>query len=225
MRFLSVIFPGFTALDLTGPTTTWGLWPGAKFQTVWHTKGPVPVDMGLEFVASHDFQTCWSDPDVLFVPGGGSGVFEALQDDKFLDHIQRLGERAGWVTSVCSGSLLLGAAGLLRGYRSACYWYVREQLAAFGAIPDPARVVVDRNRASGGGVTAGVDFALSMAGRWHGDDFGRLSELILEYAPEPPFGTGRPEAAPHAVRAAAEAVLRAEMPLQTIEQTAARRGF
>ncbi len=104
MKILSVLFPGFTALDLIGPTTACGLMPGAEFQTVARTPGPVKVDMGLEIVATHSFDTCWSAPDVLFVPGGGHGGFDARQDDELLDAIARLGGQAQWVTSVCTGA-------------------------------------------------------------------------------------------------------------------------
>ncbi len=188
MKILSVLFPGFTALDLIGPTTVWGLMPGAEFQTVARTPGPVRVDMGLEIVATHSFDNCWAAPDVLFVPGGGQGVYDALQDDELLDAIARIGSQAKWVTSVCTGALLLAAAGLTKGYRSACYWYARPHVETFGAIPDDARVVIDRNRASGGGVTSGIDFALAMVSKWNGLEKGKLAELLIEYAPQPPFG-------------------------------------
>lgn len=175
MKILSFLFPGFTALDLIGPTTVWGLLAGAEFQTVARKPGSVKVDMGLEIVATHSFDNCWSAPDVLFVPGGGKGVYEALQDDELLDAIERIGSQAKWITSVCTGALLLGAAGLTKGYRSACYWYARPLVAMFGAIPDEARVVIHRNRASGGGVTSGIDFALAMMAKWDGLEKGKLS--------------------------------------------------
>src|SRR5262249_9047399 len=198
MKILSFLFPEFTALDLIGPTTISGLIPGAQFQTAAQESGPVRVDMGLEIVATHTIDNCWSDPDVIFVPGGASGAFKALQNDALLDAIARIGNRAKWVTSVCTGSLLLGAAGLLKGYRSACYWYARPHLAAFGPIPDGARVAIARNRASGGGATSGIDFALAMVAEWSGGENGRLCELLIEYAPQPPFGSGRPDIAPPA---------------------------
>src|SRR5258708_24698797 len=131
---------------------------GGEFKTVARAHGPVTVDMGLEIVATHSFDNCWSALDVLFVPGGGHGVYDALQDDELLDAIARVGSQAKWVTSVCTGALLLGAAGLITGYRSACYWYARPDVAMFGAIPDAARVVIDRDRASGGGVPSGIRF-------------------------------------------------------------------
>jgi cyclohexyl-isocyanide hydratase len=148
MKILGVLFPGFTALDLIGPTTAWGLVPNTEFQTVARRAGPVKVDMGLEIVATHHLDNCWSSPDVLFVPGGGRGVFDALQDDQLLDGIARIGGQARWVTSVCTGALLVGAAGLLKGYRTACYWYARPHVGAFGAIADDGRIVIDRNRSS-----------------------------------------------------------------------------
>jgi cyclohexyl-isocyanide hydratase len=225
MKILSFLFPGFTALDLIGPTTVWGLIPGALFQTVAHRRGPVKVDMGLEIVATHSFDDCWPTPDVLFIPGGGRGAFNALQDDALLDAIARTGGQAKWVTSVCTGSLLLGAAGLIKGYRSACYWYARPHLATFGAIPDDARFVIDRNRASGGGVTSGIDFALEMAAQWGNLETGKLLELLIEYAPQPPFGVGRPQLASAETRSMAESVLEQEMPTSLIQAAARRRGF
>ena len=119
MKILAVLFPGFTAIDLVGPVNAWGLMPGVEFQTAWKVVGPVQTDVGLQVVATHSFADCWQAPDVLFVPGGGRGAIEALQDDELLDAIAAIGVRAGWVTSVCTGALLLGAAGLLKGYRSA----------------------------------------------------------------------------------------------------------
>jgi cyclohexyl-isocyanide hydratase len=225
MKILSFLFPGFTALDLIGPTTVWGLMPGAEFQTVARAHGPVKVDMGLEIVATHSFDNCWSAPDVLFVPGGGHGVYDALQDDELLDAIARVGSQAKWVTSVCTGALLLGAAGLTKGYRSACYWYARPDVAMFGAIPDDARVVIDRDRASGGGVTSGIDFALAMVGKWDGLEKGKLAELLIEYAPQPPLGVGRPEHASSETLAAAESILKQEMPTEMVAAAARRRGF
>lgn len=126
---------------------------------------------------------------------------------------------------MCTGALLLGAAGLTKGHRSACYWYARPHVAIFGAIPDDARVVIDRNRASGGGVTSGIDFALAMIGEWDGLETGKLAELLIEYAPQPPFGVGRPELASAETLAAAESVLKQEMPAALVEAAARRRGF
>jgi cyclohexyl-isocyanide hydratase len=164
MKILAVLFQGFTAIDLVGPVNAWGLMPGVEFQTAWKVVGPVQTDVGLQMVATQGFADYWQAPDFLYVPGGGRGAIEALQDDALLDAIAAIGVRAGWVTSVCTGALLLGAAELLKGYRSACYWYARLHFEKFAAIPDEARYVIDRNRASGGGMTAGIDFALHTIG-------------------------------------------------------------
>jgi cyclohexyl-isocyanide hydratase len=124
-----------------------------------------------------------------------------------------------------TGALLVGAAGLLKGYRTACHWYARPHVAAFGASPDDGRVVIDRNRASGGGVTSGIDFALAMIGTWDGLEKGQLAELLIEYAPQPPFGVGRPELASSGTLAAAESILAQEMPAASVATAARRRGF
>ena len=225
MRILAVLFPRFTALDMIGPANCWGLMPDVQIQLAALREGPVKTDFGADIIATHNLANCMQNPDVLLLPGGGHGVFDALQDDPFLDHVGRIGAQASWVTSVCTGSLILGAAGLLRGYKAACYWYSRDYLRKFGAEPVDERVVIDRNRATGGGVTAGIDFGLEMIGKWAGPSAGQLTELAIEYAPRPPFGTGRPELAPPGIVEAANAILVREMPNDLIDRTAARRGF
>jgi cyclohexyl-isocyanide hydratase len=157
------------------------------------------------------------------VPGNSLGLFKLLQDDRTLDFIADIGSRATWVTSVCSGSLLLGAADLLKGYKAASHWYTREQLSLFGAIPTDARYVIDRNRATGGGMTAGVDFGLAMVGQILGEPAGRTFELLFEYAPQPPFGTGRPELADPDTLAAATKTLKELMPIHELEGVRDRR--
>lgn len=207
MKIVALLYPEMTLLDLVGPMQVWSFLPGVEIQYVWREKGPVVTDCGLPVVATHDFASAEPDPDVLFVGGGAGGTMRLLAEPDVLAFVAARGERAKWVTSVCTGSLILGAAGLLRGYRAACHWGAREQLSAFGATPDSARVCIDRNRASGGGVTSGIDFGLTVAGLWAGDDTGRMLELILEYAPQPPYGTGRPELADPATRERADALL------------------
>ncbi|MFC3227511.1 DJ-1/PfpI family protein [Marinibaculum pumilum] len=223
MKVLSFVFPGFTFIDLAAPMQAFGMLPDVQCQTVWHEKGPVPSDAGVTVLASHGLEDCWQDPDILFVPGNTKALFAQLEDDRTLDFVADRGARAGWVTSVCNGSLLLGAAGLLQGYRAASYWYARESLALFGAIPTDARVVIDRNRATGGGMTAGVDFGIAMIGQIMGEEAGRLFELLFEYAPEPPFGTGRPELAPAETLAAARGQLAELMPLERLQAVRDRR--
>lgn len=211
MKIVALLYPQMTLLDLVGPMQTWSFLPGAEIQFVWREKGPVPTDCGLPVVATHDFADAESHPDVLFVGGGAHATLALLGQPDVLAFVAARGERATWVTSVCTGSLILGAAGLLRGYRAACHWGAKEQLAHFGAIVSDERVCIDRNRLSGGGITSGIDFGLKVAGHWAGEDVGRMLELILEYAPEPPFGTGRPELADAATRERATAMLAAAM--------------
>ena len=225
MKIVAALFEGFTPIDLIGPTNCWGFIPGVDIQLTAHEPGPVAGDFGAQIVATHSFETCHQEPDVLLVPGAAIGVFRTLQDDRYLDHIARLGSKAGWVTSVCNGSLLLGAASLLEGYRAACYWYSRDYLRLFGAEPVNERVVIDRNRATGGGMTAGVDFGIAMMGQWQGTEAGQLIELCVEYAPAPPYGTGRPELAPPEILARAEQFLSTQMPNDLVVSAAERRGF
>jgi cyclohexyl-isocyanide hydratase len=148
---------------------------------------------------------------------GTLGLFKQLQDDRTPDFLADVGSHAAWVTSVCNGSLLLGAAGLLKGYRAASFWYTREQLSLFGAIPTDARHVIDRNRATGGGMTAGLDFGITMIGRILGRTSGPNPRTFVEYAPQPPFGTGRPELADPNTLAAATKTLKELMPIHELE--------
>lgn len=222
MKIACFLYPKFTSADLINPITVWQFVPRVQFEFIAAKKGQVETDTGLPVVATHSYEDASSTPDVVFVPGGAKPTFDALSDQALLDVIARLGENAKWVTSVCTGSLVLGAAGLLQGYRSACHWYPRQMLKKFGAIPSDERVVFDRNRASGGGVTAGMDFALAMAGQWGGDSAGKLIELIVEYAPEPPYKTGRPELADAHTLATANQLMAAEFAESAVDQAAQR---
>ncbi len=222
MKIACLLYPNFTSADLINPITVWQFVPGVQFEFIAAEKGPVATDTGLSFNATHSFADASPTPDVVFVPGGAKPTFDALGDPALLDTIARLSQNAGWVTSVCTGSLLLGAAGLLNGYRAACHWYPREWLRKFGATPSDARVVVDRNRATGGGVTSGMDFALHMVGMWGGEASGRLIELMIEYAPEPPFGTGRPELADAATLSTARQFMAAEFSETVVDRAAQR---
>ena len=217
MKILSFVFPGFTFLDLAAPMQAFMTLPEAQSQIVWQKKGRVASDAGVDVQATEDFHSSWKGPDILFVPGNTLGLFKQLQDDRTLGFLADVGSRAAWVTSVCNGSLLLGAAGLLKGYRAASHWYTREQLSLFGAIPTDARYVIDRNRATGGGMTAGLDFGIAMIGSILGEPTGRTLELLFEYAPQPPFGTGRPELADPNTLAAATKTLKELMPIHELE--------
>jgi cyclohexyl-isocyanide hydratase len=191
MGFL--LYPQLTLLDLVGPAQLLGATPGAQLHYVSRVLAPVPTDAGVAITPTHTFDDCPA-LDLLFVPGG-PGQQPQMQNRAVLGWLQRQGEQARWVTSVCSGSLLLGAAGLLKGYRAATHWNYREYLPLFGATIDTARVVIDRNRITGGGVTAGIDFALQVIAAWRGDELAQEIQLQYEYAPQPPFNSGRPELA------------------------------
>lgn len=215
MKILSLVFPGFTFIDLAGPMQALSLLPDMELELAWKTRGPVLPDAGPVVQATHAFDDSCADPDLLLVPGNTKALFRLLHDQETAEFLADPGPRAGWVTSVCSGSLLLGTAGLLHGYRAACFWYARDLLANYGAIPQADRVVVDRNRITGGGMTAGVDFGLTVLGLIMGEDVGRTTELLFEYAPQPPFGTGRRELADDRTLARASDVLSEFMPLAT----------
>lgn len=195
-----LLFPVVTQLDLTGPAQVLSRVPGAQVHLVWKTREPVTTDAGFAILPTTSFEDC-PPLDVLCVPGG-FGVGELLEDEVTLAFLRRQGAQARYVTSVCNGALVLGAAGLLRGYRSACHWMWRRYLPAFGAEPVAARVVRDRNRLSGGGVTAGIDFGLTLAAELAGEELARTLQLVLEYDPQPPYDSGSPE------RAGAERVAR-----------------
>jgi len=188
-----LLFPHVTQLDLTGPAQILSRVPGAHVHLVWKTRDPVPTDVGFTINPTTTFADC-PPLDVLCVPGG-FGIEQLFGDTETLTFLRRQGEQARYVTSVCNGSLVLGAAGLLDGYRSACHWMWLPFLERFGAVPVAERIVRDRNRISGGGVTAGIDFGLALAAELAGEDAARTIQLALEYDPQPPFNAGSPEGA------------------------------
>lgn len=196
MKIQMFIYPGMTLLDLVGPLQTWSSWPGAEFQLVAEAVGPIPTDCGLSVNATHNFDEVWSDPDILFVPGGTEGTFALLDNEEVMIFLERQGNNAGWVTSVCTGSIVLAAAGLLTGYRATSHWMACDLLPDFGAEVADGRWVIDRNRASGGGVTAGIDFGLALMAHISGDEeIARRVQLMMEYSPNPPFSSGTPQEA------------------------------
>jgi cyclohexyl-isocyanide hydratase len=198
LQIVIAIFPGVTHLDFTGPHQILCRLPGARVTVASLEGGEIEAD-GLVFARLpklSDIEAC----DVLLVPGG-FGTTEAMGDSDFIAQIRRLADGARYVTSVCTGSLVLGAAGLLKGKRAACHWAWRDQLALFGAIPDPSRVARDGRYITGGGVTAGIDFALTVVAELAGEAVAQGIQLAVEYAPAPPFDAGRPETAPAEVLA------------------------
>jgi putative intracellular protease/amidase len=196
-----LIYPEFTALDMVGPHHMLTSLMGATVHLVAKNKTPVKSDTGLVFVPSATFDECPRDLDIVCVPGGTRGTLSAIQDEETIRFLRDRGSRARFVTSVCTGSLVLGAAGLLDGYRATSHWIAKPLLPIFGATPTDGRVVRDRNRITGGGVTAGIDFGLTLVGSLRDRDYAEAVQLIAEYAPEPPYQAGNPEQARSEIRA------------------------
>lgn len=187
-----LLYPGLTLMDLLGPQTA--LSASANVHLVWKTRDLVESDTGIGLRPTATLADCPRDLDALFV-GGGPGQIAVMNDPEVIRFLADRGARAKYVTSVCSGSLVLGAAGLLRGYKATSHWACRDLLPLFGATPVDARVVVDRNRISGGGVTAGLDFGLVLLATLLGEDIAKMTQLAIEYDPEPPFHAGTPKQA------------------------------
>ncbi|HUN94124.1 MAG TPA: DJ-1/PfpI family protein [Burkholderiaceae bacterium] len=195
-----LVYPEFTALDMVGPQYMFASLMGATVHLVARTRDPVRSDTGLAFVPSATFDECPSELDILCVPGGSRGTLAAMEDHETLRFLKDRGSRAKYVTSVCTGSLLLGGAGLLDGYKATSHWATRRLLSVFGATPTRGRVVRDRNRITGAGVTAGIDFGLYLVGQLRDRQYAEGVQLLAEYAPEPPYDAGTPERAPAPVR-------------------------
>ncbi len=195
MKIQIFIYPGMTPLDMMGPLQTWQSWPDAEFQIVAEQTGIIETDTALSVVATHDLEGAWESPDLLFVPGGAEATFNLLNNETVMAFLADRGARATWVASVCTGSIVLAAAGLLKGYKATSHWFARDLLAAYGATPVADRWVIDGNRATGGGVTAGIDFGLALMAQICGEEIARESQLRMEYSPQPPFQSGTPEEA------------------------------
>lgn len=193
IRVVFLVYPNVTQLDLTGPAQVLSRIGEAKIDLVWKMRDPVQTDSGFALLPTATFDEV-READILCVPGG-FGCIDVMQDDAALAWVRAVGESAQWVTSVCTGSLILGAAGLLRGYRATSHWAWRDYLGLFGAEPVAERVVFDRNRVTGGGVTAGIDFALALVAAIEGEENARAIQLGLEYDPHPPFDSGTPDKA------------------------------
>jgi cyclohexyl-isocyanide hydratase len=188
-----LLYPGLTQLDLTGPFEVLHRVPGAEVHLLWKTLDPVVADSKLGLLPSMTLAAC-PKLDVVFVPGG-AGQIALMEDDAVLSFLEEQGRSARYVTSVCTGALVLGAAGLLEGYDAATHWAFMDLLPMFGARPVRRRVVIDRNRVTGGGVTAGIDFGLRLAAELAGEGAAKAIQLGLEYDPEPPFRSGHPDVA------------------------------
>ncbi len=208
-----LVFPGLTMLDLIGPHTV--LTGPTETILISKNTDPFLTDTGVEMRAAVSLEDAPKELDVLFVPGG-PGQVQVMADRAYLDFLADRGARAKYVTSVCTGSIILGAAGLLIGYRAASHWAARPLLRLFGAEPVAERVVRDRNRITGGGVTAGIDFGLTLLAELFDDDIAKIVQLGMEYDPKPPFDAGSPERA-------GDAIIERTMPLMgsVAEQTMA----
>ena len=193
IRVVFLVYPNVTQLDLTGPAQVLSRLSNAWVDLAWKSRDPVQTDSGFALLPTATLDEV-EQADILCVPGG-FGCVDVMEDEEALGWVRSIGEGAQWVTSVCTGSLILGAAGLLRGYRATSHWAWRNYLELFGAEPVAERVVFDRNRVTGGGVTAGIDFALAMMAAIEGEDYARAVQLGLEYDPHPPFDSGTPDKA------------------------------
>lgn len=188
-----LLFPDMTQLDLTGPYEVFARLPSTDLHLIWKTVAPVRTDRGLTMLPTAALADC-PPLDLICVPGG-PGVAALMEDAEVLGFLRRQAETCRYVTSVCTGSLVLGAAGLLRGYRATCHWASIDQLALLGATPAAERVVIDRNRITGAGVTSGIDFALTVAAEVRGAGTAKEIQLGIEYDPAPPFAAGSPKVA------------------------------
>jgi putative intracellular protease/amidase len=221
LEIVIALFPGVTQLDFTGPHQVLSRTPDARVRVASLGGRDIEAE-GLTFTGLADLaaiERC----DVLLIPGGVAATEVAL-DEAFMAQIRRLGATARYLTSVCTGSLILGAAGFLQGKRAACHWAWRDLLPLFGAVVDEGRVVRDGNVITGGGVTAGIDFAFTLLAELRGETLAQAVQLGLEYAPAPPFDAGRPELAPPDVRAAYASRMAAMAPTRRAQaEQAARR--
>ncbi len=198
-----LLFPRLTQLDLTGPYEVFSQMPDTQVHLLWKTLEPVQAVTGMRILPDMTLADC-PPLDVICVPGG-PGIAEMMEDETVLAFLRTQGQVARYVTSVCTGALVLGAAGLLHGKRATTHWSAHDLLGKLGAIPSPGRVVRDGNIFTGGGVTAGIDFALTVAEEMIGRPAAEGVSLQIEYAPAPPFDTGTPETAPPEVLAAVRA--------------------
>jgi cyclohexyl-isocyanide hydratase len=188
-----VLFEGMTQLDLTGPLEVFSRMPETTIHLISKTLDAVKSDSVLSILPTTTFQTCPEKLTILFIPGG-PGISGVLDDPAYLNFI-RSKDHSSYITSVCTGSIVLAACGLLNGYRATTHWFSMDLLAQFGVQAMNERVVIDRNRITGGGVTSGIDFALSLANMLFGETRAQTIQLSMEYNPRPPFNAGHPDVA------------------------------
>ena len=203
MNIGMLVFPDITAIDYVAPADLLVRIPGATLNLVWKHTDPILTELGWEFRPTASFDSC-GQLDMLVVPGG-PGIGALLEDEETLQFLARQAAGATWIVGICTGPLVLGAAGLLEGYRATCHWASHELLALVGAVPVDERVVVDRNRITGAGMTSGIDCALQAIALASSPEVAQGVQLFAEYDPQPPFDTGSPHKAPAAMVEAARA--------------------
>ena len=196
-----VIFPDLTQLDFTGPLQVLARLPQSTTHIIAKSEAPVPSDCGLSLVPTHTFANCPA-LDLICIPGGVSGVIGAIGDRETVAFVRQQAGSAKYVTSVCTGAFVLGVAGLLKGRRATTHWAYTDLLSLVGATHEKSRIVKDGNLITAGGVTAGIDFGLSVVAEIAGEMTARTIQLGIEYDPAPPFDSGHPDRAPAAVKSA-----------------------
>jgi cyclohexyl-isocyanide hydratase len=190
-----LVYPGVVQLDVMAAYQVLAFPPNSQIHLIWKELVPIVSNEGLIITPTIMIADC-SALDVICVPGGGIGQIEIMKDLEILNFLKQQSTTAQYITSVCTGSLILAAAGLLQGYQATCHWAFRSQLAMLGVEVLPQRVVIDRNRITGAGVTSGIDFGLTLVGLLHGADMAKMTQLMMEYQPDPPFDAGTPTTAP-----------------------------
>ena len=189
-----LIYPNVVQLDVMAAYQVFSFPPNASIHLIWKTLEPVSSNEGLIITPTTTINSC-PQLDVICVPGGGIGQVEVMQDREILNFLQQKSKIAKYVTSVCTGSLILAKANLLQGYQATCHWAFQEHLAALGVEVIPKRIVIDRNRVTGAGVTSGIDFGLTLVSLIWGEQMAKMTQLMLEYDPQPPFNAGTPKTA------------------------------
>lgn len=195
LAFGMIAYPGMFLQDFVGPLTVFEALMNRDIHILWKEKKQIETGSLIKIMPTTTYAECPKDLDVLFLPGGVPGTLEMMQDKESLDFIREKAKTTKYLTSVCTGSLILGAAGLLNGYKAASHWVTLDVLKEFGAIPSDARIVEDRNRITGGGVTAGIDFGLTLAAKLRSKTYAEAVQLYIEYNPQPPFNAGSPKTA------------------------------
>lgn len=207
LKVAMLIYPGLTLLDLAGPQSLWRM--QAETYLVWENLNPVLTDTNLTLQPTHTFEDCPRNVDILCVPGG-FGAWAVLGNAAAMDFLKRVGANARYVTGICFGTVIMASAGLLDGYKAATHWASYPLLKMLGVEAVHERVVIDRNRITGGGVTAGIDFGLTVLATLRGEQVAKATQLMIEYNPVPPFDTGSPDRAGPELTAAVTSMLKSE---------------